>query len=250
MPDKKHIAIISIWYPPTIGVAVNRIHSFAKYLNKQKFEVTVICLSENEKKIETKENIEIHYLKNSQLLRLPKFNKPNNKLIHYLKVSWKLFVMKIMKDEYSGWKKEANKTLHLIHDKKPIDVIISSFSPLAPHLVALKLKKRHPYIKWIVDMRDEMSANPQLTPALKTYYQKVETEINQYADALTTVSLPIVNYFKELLPNIKYFEEIRNGYDHSFEINQPVFNKTLTFLYAGNFYGNRKTGTFFKTITA
>lgn len=250
MSDRKHIVIISIWYPPTIGVAVNRIHSFAKYLDKQKFEVSVICLSDNKQENENKENIEIHYLKNSQLLKLPKFNKPTNRLTHYLKVSWKLLVMKIMKDEYNGWKKEAIKTLNLIHNKKPIDVIISSFSPVAPHLVALNLKKKYNHVKWIVDMRDEMSANPQLTPALKTYYQKIEKEINQYADALITVSLPIVNYFKELLPNIKYFEEIRNGYDHNFEVNKPTFHQTLTFLYAGNFYGNRKPDTFFKALMA
>ena len=43
---KKNILIISIYYPPIQSIASNRIHSFAKYLDKEKYNVYVHTLAQ------------------------------------------------------------------------------------------------------------------------------------------------------------------------------------------------------------
>jgi len=245
--NKKHIVIVSIWYPPIVGVAVNRIHAFSKYLNKDKYPVSVITLWKNGlKEFEQEEEISIYRVKNKSFLKLPHFDKKVPKVIHYLKVVWKLFVIKIKKDEFESWTSASLKKLIEINKRNPIDVILSSYSPIAPHLAALNFIKRNPSVKWIADMRDEMSRNPFLTNNFKTKYKKIETEINQYATALTTVSKPILDDFKTDFTSIKHFAEIRNGFDNDFLIENKnhSFNEILTFLYAGTFYGKRKPTTF------
>lgn len=246
MPDKKkHIVIITTWFPPKIGVAVNRMAAFAKYLSKEKYQISV--LTTTDAKPLFIENVTTHRIPNNQLLKLPNFSN-DNFMVHKLKVAWKVFVQKIQKNELEGWTKESIKKLNEIQSKHPINVIISSFSPVACHLVALDFVKRNPDTKWIADMRDEMSITPLIDEKTKLYYQSIEKEINKYATALTSVSEPILNDFKKSLPDISHFEEIRNGYDHDLSFSSYHFNDVFTITYCGIFYGEIKPHTFFKAL--
>ena len=42
----KKIALITTWYPPINGIAVNRMNAFANYLS-ERFEVEVFCLGKS-----------------------------------------------------------------------------------------------------------------------------------------------------------------------------------------------------------
>jgi len=246
--NKSHIVILTTHFPPVSAVAVNRILAFVKYINKDKFDVSVITIdSENSVSKERKFDSEIYRLKNNLLIPLPKF-KNDNKIIHYIKVVWKLVILKCLNNEYYKWTNSTVKKLNEIHKNKPISIILSSFPPVATHISAYKFCVSFPKIKWIVDMRDEMSQNPLWGYKAVKYLRKIEFLINKRADALITVSAPIVDYFKEILPDIKYFEEIRNGFDNDLLPQNHFFNECFTILYAGNFYGDRKPNNFFKAI--
>lgn len=244
---KRHIVIITTWFPPKIGVAVNRMHSFAKYLSKEKYHISVITTSENTTTIPIMDDVSVFRIPNKQFFKPPHFNN-DNFLTHKLKVLWKVFINKVYHNDLKGWTKESLIKLNEIHSKNRIDVIISSFSPVASHLIALEFIKQHPSTKWIADMRDEMSITPIIDKKTKVYYQSIEKEINKHATALTSVSEPILNDFKNALPNIPHFEEIRNGYDHDLSFSSYNFNSVFTITYCGIFYGDIKPHTFFKAL--
>lgn len=222
--------------------------AFAKYLDHENYDVSIITISPDKHFHEDVEyQCTIYRLPNHSFLKVPEFTKKTSKVVHYFKVAKKLIVLKLKKNEYERWSKLALKKLVELDNEKKIDVLISSFAPAAPMEVCSKFKDTNEYAKWIVDMRDEMSQNPSNSEFLKDYYSKLEGEINNKAVGLVAVSLPIVNYFKELMPNLTYFEEVRNGYDDT-PPSFPEVNEKFTITYAGTFYGSRKPDTFFKAL--
>ncbi|MCK9472255.1 hypothetical protein [Sulfurimonas sp.] len=246
---KKKILIISIFYPPIQSIASNRIASFTKYLNKDKFNIDVVTLLENNsKEFEKNENIQIHRLEDKSYIRAFKFEKRTNKIVHITKLICNKILRTIF-DEYDGWKNKAvSKVFELMKSKK-YDLVLSTYAPSVTHNVALELKKRYPDIKWIADMRDEMSLNPFLPQKEQAKLVNLEKEIFKYCDALTSVSKPIVDDFKKLSNSdtIK-FVEIRNGYD--FEIkNLKSNNKIFTISYIGSFYGVRNPRNFLLALS-
>jgi hypothetical protein len=248
MTQKRHIVLLTTWFPPLQSVAVNRMLAFVKYLNHDVFDITVITIGTDTVYGKGSEAGAVVYRVKPKAAWKPSFKSSDSKLVHYLKAGWRKLRMRFVKDEDQYWTKEAAVQLTAVHREKPVDVIISSFSPVAPHLVALEFIRQHEDVKWIVDMRDEMSLNPQCDAAERVRYSKIETEINRYAVALTSVSDPIVGYFKEAIPDLKHYLAVRNGYDHEMPTTVSAPNKNFTMLHAGSFYGIRKPTTFFKAL--
>lgn len=248
---KKKVLIISIYYPPIASIASNRIESFTKYLDKSKFDIEVITLREgNSKELEVQDNVTIHRIENKSLFKRFKFDSKTNIIIHKLKVLWNI-ALQIVFDEYNPWKKSAKNLGFKLLKEKKFDLILSSYAPSASHEVALKLKKNYPNIKWIADMRDEMSLNLFLTKKQRDKLAVLEKSIFDYVDAITSVSMPILNDFKSLAntkaEKIK-FCEIRNGYD--FEVNNmKIKNEIFTISYVGSFYGERNPNNFLKALS-
>jgi len=247
--ERKHITLITTWFPPQNGIAVNRMFAFAKYLDKSKYDVSVITIkTSNEPNYEIIENIEIHRAKNNSLIKTIHTKAGEPKFIHNLKVLWNTGLNYIRPFENTKWKNSALKLLNKLHSQKKIDLIISSYSPLETHLVANEFCINNTSVLWIADMRDELSKNPHISGRIKQLHIEVEKKVNKRANAVTTVSEPILNDFRELLPDVKYFEEIRNGYDHDVQPSNN-FNEVFTISYAGTFYGTRKPDTFFMGLS-
>jgi glycosyltransferase involved in cell wall biosynthesis len=246
--EKKNIVLLTTWYPPLQSIAVNRMVAFAKYLDHSRFKVTVVTIGDkNISGLSQEDYATVYRIKPSGSLWNPKFKSSDSKIWHYAKVAWKKVGIKMRGDELSFYVKEASKFLEDWHKKNKIDLLISSFSPAAPHLVGLAFCKKHA-VKWIVDMRDEMSLNPQSDATVRKYYAAIEHEINEYASALTSVSQPIVDYFKTVIPDLRKYVEIRNGFDHELTRIDYNFNETFTLLHAGSFYGTRKPDSLLKAL--
>ena len=249
-PLKKHIVLITTWFPPIQGVAVNRMAAFAKYLDKTKFDISVLTLRENDA-IEQEEmfGCKVIRLANDRFLKLPKFNSTDKKIKHYLKVAWKLTLLKTQKDIYSSWRKNVITELNQLHKIQRIHLVISSFSPETAHVVACEFCEENSTVRWIADMRDEMSQNPSISTSDKNKYLKIENRINKLADAVTTISQPHVQLFRETtMTNIRYVEEIRNGFDHDIVPTPNKFNDVFTIVYSGIFYGAHKPDIFFAAM--
>jgi len=246
--DKKNILIISVYYPPIESIASNRIYSFAKYLDKSKFNIFVHTVDEQKKYDNDLDGVEVLRVKNKAFFKQFTFNKRTNKLIHYSKVLYNILINKFIKNSYQNWIDDSFRLLRKKINEEKIDLIISSFAPDASHILALKLKKEFPYIKWIADMRDEMSLSPFISNDVKYRYHVLEKDICKYANAVTSVSKPILNEFVDICCNDNIiFNEIRNGYD--FEIkNKKNNNSIFTISYIGNFYGEINPVNFLKSL--
>jgi glycosyltransferase involved in cell wall biosynthesis len=197
---------------------------------------------QEQKSIRWNKNVFVHYNASGNLSELLKDKQSDGALIHMFKVGTRILLSKFVKNPLEKWQKSTLAKLKEIHLNQPFDCIVSSFSPQEAHLVAVEFKKEFPTVPWIADMRDEMSANPYIDSKTKRTLLEVEKQVNQYANALISVSEPILSDFKNSLPKIKFFEEIRNGFNHDFKRDKVATEKNATFTlgYFGTFYGKRK----------
>jgi glycosyltransferase involved in cell wall biosynthesis len=246
----KRIALVTNWYPPKTGVAVNRMKAFARYLSED-FEIHVFCEGAENKIEVVNERLIVHYFESKNFLDKLKSNPKDGKLLHNGKTLLRIVASKIWTDPLKKWKENTLKGLKKEHSKKPFQLVISSFSPKEPHEIVLLFKTEFPEVKWIADMRDEMYLNQNIHGKQKVVLQKLEEKISKKVDAILSVSLPIVDAFEENYPNIQYFEEIRNGFDFDRKEEKHVSTKsadTIKIGYFGTFYGGRKPEQFFTAL--
>jgi hypothetical protein len=245
----KRIALITTWFPPQESVATNRMLAFAEFLSET-FEVEVFSLAQEEKTIEWKPTISVHYSASSEILERLKDKTSDGAFLHKIKVGTRIVLSKVIPNPLAKWQKSTLSKLKQVHSQNAFDCIISSYSPQEAHLVAIDFKKEFPKVPWITDMRDEMAANPYLDSKTKNRLLAIEKEVNKYADALTTVSEPILLDFKKSMPNIRFFEEIRNGFNHQFkrDLNAEQRNEIFTLGYFGTFYGAIKPNFLFNAL--
>ncbi len=248
--DKKNLVILTLYFPPTISIASNRLLAFARYLDKQKFNITVICPESDgeNNEIDDLESIRVIRLKNKQHLLKISFSKKDTFIIHKLKALHNKIFNYFVKNEFKSWGKSAIEVLEDIYEREKIDYVISTFPMVAPHLVALQLKESGYNFKWIADMRDEMSKNPNINYLQKRYLAKVEQSIFSTASLISTVTPRFVNSFQKLSKKISiHVAEIRNGYSFDLPDNYN-FNNEFTITHAGTFYTDIKPYNFLKAV--
>jgi hypothetical protein len=246
--NRIHIALVAAWFPPRKSVAVNRMLAFVNYLSKERFKITVITLNEgNSPAHETNQTGDIYREKDEQIIPFLKNKQGENKLLHLSKVVWNVLLLKVLQYPHKAWMKRVEKRLEFVHSKNPIDLIISSFSPIEAHLATYNFLQNHKSIAWVADMRDEMSTNGQINNQTRKLLQKAEIKINSRAQAITTVSSPILNDMRRIMTQVQEFAEIRNGFDNDLKPDRN-HNSVFTIIYAGTFYGPRKPHTFFEGL--
>ena len=156
---KINVLIISVFFPPLQHIASNRIFSFAKYLDKTKYNVYVLTLKREGKRPDIR-GVNVIAEPNVCLFRRQQFSNKDSKITHTLKACYNTVINEIGVDPYSGWVKKGTETAMKLVDEKQIDVVISSSGPEAPHVIGLNVKKHYgSKIKWIADMRDEFTSN-------------------------------------------------------------------------------------------
>jgi len=132
------------------------------------------------------------------------------------------------------------------------DAIVSSYSPPAAHIVASKLKKKHPNLVWFADFRD-LWANNHITSA-KGVFKWIEGAREKHclrgrADAIITVSQPLAADLQARHPDLPVWV-VENGFDpQEFPSwvqaisEAPKLSGNITICYAGTIYPNRRDPT-------
>ncbi len=241
---KERIALLTVYFPPQQGVAVNRMSAFAKYLSDD-YDVEVFTLGNDNTTL--KDSQLIHYNAAPRIFDRIQHKQSDGKVMHHVKTLINIIMIYLGISKYRSWSKKCRKQLLKRHQENPFDVVISSFAPVEAHEVAFLLKKNHPSVFWIADMRDEMSRNPFALKRVKYKLRKKELQFQNYIDVVTTVSEPILRDFMLLMPGVKSFEVVRNGFDHS-KVPSHYRNDQFTMLYAGTFYGINKPDRFLEMI--
>jgi hypothetical protein len=158
--DKIRIALLTVWYPPKKGVAVNRMVAFVNYLAEIN-GVSVSVFTQGEGFIKPKnKSIQIYSSRPSKIHQIVQNRTTDSKLVHKIRTAIKVIYLRLFGNEYTSWKKDIlNQIIH-VHKEKPFDVLISSYAPEEVHEVAIQFLKLGYKVHWIADMRDEMSLNP------------------------------------------------------------------------------------------
>jgi glycosyltransferase involved in cell wall biosynthesis len=215
--------------------------ALAKYLDKDKYDITVLTLDDKEHYDSKQDEIDnVIYLSNKTFIKKANFNKKTCKFVHYTKAFYNRMLMYWKMDEYSGWTKLAINTLIKLTEEKPIDCIISSFPPVGTMQAAFIFKKNYPQVKWVCDMRDAMSWSPRWNYLVRQYLAKKEREYLGFIDALIAVSTAQLDAYRiHFSRNNLRFLEVRNGFDFDVEKLMLPQNKAEVFhiLFAGTFYG-------------
>ena len=229
-------------------IAAFRINSFAKYLDHDKYKISVFTLGSKDEQEEVF-GCTVHRVACRSILQRRDQRSSDNSLIHNVKSINNLLVENVFKSERPGWRGRVVEQLKKLDKVRAIDLVISSYSPIDAHEVGLAFKKYRPNVKWILDMRDEMSMRPTKGKRVREWLRKKELEYSKRADAVISVSRPILKDFISIMKNDSIlFREIRNGFDHD-EKPAQNFNSVFKILYAGTFYGNIKPDKFFKALT-
>lgn len=249
MNSKTKVILVTTYFPPLISVASNRMEAFAKYLNHDCYDLDVVTLKHDN----TSENIPeskkytLTELTNDSFFKKASFDKTNSFIIHKAKAAYNKLLAVFVKNEHSSWQRKVEKHIEKCISQNPSVIVISSFAPVAPHMAILNLKRKDLKFHWIADFRDSMT-NPAISNTLIDSYRKIQKDILQYADAISTVSEPIIKEFSRIVPSASNrIFEIRNGYDFSLP-TETSYNPEFTISYIGTFYGSRKPNYFFKAL--
>lgn len=244
----KKILIISNFYYPQKHIAAKRIDAFSKYFLKNGYDVTVLT-KDTKDHFEIVDGIKIVYVTDKSIFKKANTNKQINKMLHYMKCLWNIFIMNIFYDEDRGWTQEALKKAENIFTKENFDYILSSAPPIGSHIIGYNIKKIYPNVKWIADMRDALWS-PNYPNNMKNRMLRKAKEILQKSDLLLAVSRPQLVKYREITNEKIDCLEIRNGYDYDTELVRCLSKSKdkFTILYTGNFYGPRNPQNFFLAL--
>lgn len=248
MDNRKHIALVTTWFEPFGSVATNRMNAFAKYLDQERYRLTVVTRNDGTLQNEGEVfGVRVHRVSPSKLFQRRRQTQKDGWFKHKLKSVNNVLVSYLFEGDFPGWSKKVTSKLEVIHANDPFDAVITSFGPLDACDAGYEFARKHASVKWLADMRDEMSTNPFNPTRQKQKLLAVERKIAGEIDAITTVSKPILHDFEKQFPEVKLFEEVRNGYDHTVSINDAA-NSVFTIVYAGAFYGKNKPDYFFQAL--
>lgn len=114
------------------------------------------------------------------------------------------------------------------------DVVISTYGPAWPHLVAERIKKKHPSIFWLADFRDPYAKDTDGPFSFRRHNSFVKHHCIA-ADVITRVTDDL--YLNE--PENAVVKMLPNGYDPE-EALAPLPPRDFTIVFTGALYGERR----------
>lgn len=212
MKPGAHICILTYYWPPSGGPAVQRWLHYSNYLIQEGFEVSVVTVDEHyaqfpsldptlEKDIHPKVNVyktktrEIYgiYKKTVGRGQVPSsaFANESNpgplkRIARFIRGNF------FLPDPRRPWNVYAIPEVLKIHRDKPIDLLITAGPPHSTHLAGKYIKSKIKSLKWIADFHDawtDIIYYKQLyhTAIAKWIDARMERTVLEQADAVLTV---------------------------------------------------------------
>lgn len=247
----KNILLISYFYPPSGGPAVQRNLKLTKYLSKLNCKVNVLTTDIGSYKVidkalekEIPKEVNVHRIKFWDYNKLFGKNKILNKFLALINVILNLPDNKVF------WNKKLYKKLDEIIISEKIDTVIISIPPYSTALLSKRIKKKF-NIQVIIDYRDPWVHSPmqRFLPGYKFINKELEASVLNNVDGIVSVSKPIIDKIKDEYKFHRKATVIPNGYDEEAIIDKYVTNNekfTLTFI--GNFSVKNNPTTLIKAI--
>jgi len=266
----KKVLIITYYWVPAGGVAVQRFLKFTRYLRDYGWEPVILTVQDGsypytDPKLEeqvpegvqvvrtkTFEPFEIYNLLRGQKGKtVPLAVATASKKSLFQKISGYIRANFFLPDARVGWKPYAIKAASKIIDEQKIDAIITTGPPHSTHLIGQSLKAKYK-LPWIADFRDpwtEIFNNQYLpfTEASKAKDKKMEASVLRDCDIATVIG----NGMKTVFPSAytSKMHVITNGYDEvDYDRSLKPETDKFRMRYVGNLFSNQNIEAFWKAI--
>lgn len=253
------ILILSTFFPPLNSIASLRPHSWAKYWTLAGHDVTVVTTAKIPDATDLKvTNPGYHVVEVPLPLVVGKLkpqgpcgakNTPQpiwRRAVDGLRGRTGIFSACRMPDLTDLWIPRAQK---IAIQRGPWDVVVSSYGPYAPHLVARHLKNKGVAKTWAADFRDLWYDNPiyRGLPVVCWVEKHLQHDILRSADVVTTVSEPLKDSLVRRCPTANA-HVIMNGFDPDDMFLLPqesIFphDGKVRMVYTGNIYRGKRDPT-------
>lgn len=260
--SKKKVLLISFYFPPFFNPGSVRMGKFAKYLPEYGWEPRVLTVNRAADFSKTM----LMEIDESYVFKTPYFilgdlfrgksiinsaGDPTGKInqiekekiwnkvaLNFVRTLHPIYntsiINKLVWDPIGWYPYALKKGLEILSTEK-IDVILSTYNPSLPHLIASKLHNQTE-IPWVADFRDLWSHNPlfEKTQPFQFLEERLEKRIMRNCDFLTSVSKPLV---KDLATfHSKNAAVIYNGFDED-DFKGTVYpTSKFTITYTGQIY--------------
>ena len=231
---KPHLVFLQYYFPPMGGGGVQRITKFLKYLDHQRFQVTVVTVRPSyfytsdptlaaeippEVRVIRSGSLDpfrlIYLFKHFWRRRRPSREEasPRESSGRVRKIAMSLFVP----DSRLLWLPFALLKLWRLHRRQRIDVLVASMPPFTTGLIG-RIARRILGVPLVLDFRDAWSENPYL-PRVGRLQERLNRRLEagclRSADALLFVNPALEAHYLRRFPSIsgRPHHTIRNGYD-------------------------------------
>lgn len=257
------VLIVTYYWPPGSGAGVQRWLKFTKYLPSSGWEPVILTVDpasaaypaiDNSLSGEVSPDLEVYRTRATDWFRIYKKDKTkipsagfatndNNsitgKVIRFVRGNF------FIPDPRRGWNKFALREASRLIEKGDIKHIITTSPPHSTQLIGLALKKKHPGIFWIADLRDPWTDiyyydSFYHTPLASKIDSKYEREVLSKSDRIITVGKSLKLSFCTRMPSIESKTAvITNGYDEDdFTGKTPSEPSVFTISYIGTLSGS------------
>lgn len=247
----QRILLITYFFPPSGGPAVQRNLKLVKYLCKFGNEATVLTADRTSYRVF--DEMLINEIPNEAQVYRCKFNDYNrlfgknivlNKLLALLNIIMNIPDNKLL------WNIKCKKYLDKIIFENNIDTVIISIAPYSSALLGRYIKKKYNK-KVIIDYRDPWVHSPlqKFLPFYKYINMKLERSCLESTDGIISVSQPIIDRIVKEYNYKKKTAVIPNGYDNEAILeNNIVNNNKFTITFIGNFSAKNNCKTLIEGI--
>jgi len=256
-----NVLIISYSYPPTQAPAAQRPFYLAKYINKEKWQVSVLTPKTSDssmgyaKSVESIEDVQMIYTGNiniSSLRRLKDIQKKDKQQTQ------KIYISRILKQKIYSFLSSVTipdkgivwvpfaivKALKVVkHDN--IQVIFTTSPLFSNHLVGLVLKKWLK-VQWVADFRDfHYVENYEKTKLKRRHADRwLEKSVINSADKVLFIAESMKDEYCKHYPALKEKSyAVYNGFEPELELKIDTIpqKQHLTIFYAGSFYAGERS---------
>jgi hypothetical protein len=199
--QRSTVVVLAYYYPPQNTSGADRPARFARYLPRHGWSPRVIAGPAGG--LPAVEGVE----------RVPGQGESLRVRLLTLGAGWFQRLL-LPYQEHVPWIPAALAAAGRLLEKNPSAVLLSTSPPIAVHLVALALKRRHG-IRWVADCRDPLGDNPfRDSRRARLYDPWIERQVFAYADTVIANTARVADLWRERYPGFR--DKIRvlwNGFD-------------------------------------
>ena len=238
----KKVLIITYFFPPANCIASQRFATMCRYFEEYGYEpyiLTTASLSQTYMRADLE-----NYTPENRIIRIGRLGHPyactsisTNMICQYIEkkgLHTNTFLYSSM-----GWYEKVKRELDMSLLSE-IDIVIGSFPPIAPLLLAKYISDKI-HCPYIVDMRDAMIEYPDHAGSHKNCYimdTAMERFVYKDAAAIIPVGREFCKQLKERYPR-KAFEVVYNGWEKYEGDVRETYTEGKYLYYAGTIYEHR-----------